>query len=298
MKIAALDLGSNTFLMLIAVVNNGAIEEVLVDKVTVTRLGQGVHENKRFHEEALARADQCLENYAAVIGEHGVDKVVAVATSAARDVENKEELLAIGQKWNIPISIISGDEEACLTYRGSTFDLKSPHEYAVIDVGGGSTEVLGVDREGQVRGCSVDVGSVRLTEMFIRNDPITKGEMRKVDSYIDRCLQEKKTQIFCAEKVVAVAGTPTTLAAVVQEREFSETTIHGYRLTLEQIIRYRKIMMDRTLELRKQMKGMDRERADVIVVGTSILKGFIEFLGASEVYVSTKGVRYGLALTQ
>ena len=171
-----------------------------------------------------------------------------------------------------------------------------PHEYTVIDVGGGSTEVLGVNQNGEVCGCSIDVGSVRLTEMFVRNDPISEDEIRQMDTYINECLKVKK--VPRTKKVVAVAGTPTTLAAVIQEKKFSEEIIHGYILTLEQIVSYRQIMADQTLDRRKQMKGMDPGRADVIVAGTSVLKNFIEFLAADEVRVSTKGVRYGLALSQ
>lgn len=296
MKIASLDLGSNTFLMLIAVTKEGVIEEVLVDETTITRLGQGVHENKRFHREALRRADRCLEHYASMIKRHKVDKMVAVTTSAARDVEDREEFLALGRKWGLPISVISGEEEARLTYKGSTFDLIHPHEYAVIDVGGGSTEVLGLNQRGEMCGYSVDVGSVRLTEMFVRNDPITGDEILKMDSYINECLQKEKKPF--AKKVVAVAGTPTTLSAVIQGVDFSEEAIHRSLLTLKQIVNYRQIMARKTLGLRKQMAGMDPGRADVIVAGVSILKNFIEFLGVDEVLVSTKGVRYGLLLSQ
>ena len=297
MRIAALDLGSNTFLMLIADVDphTSRIQKVILDQTQVTRLAQGVHENRRFHKEALFRAEQCLEQYASLIKKHHVDQVVAVTTSAARDVENKEELLKIGQRLKIPISVISGDEEARLTYQGSTFDLRDPASYAVVDVGGGSTEILGF-KEGQVCGCSVDVGSVRLTEMFVSNDPITKNEIFNIESYIQKCLQEKKSQFPFAQKVVAVAGTPTTLAAVIQGVDFSESAIHGYQLTLEQMLRCREMMVDLTLNQRKHLKGMDPARADVIIAGMTILKSFVEFLEVEEVYVSTKGVRYGLAL--
>ena len=303
-KIASLDLGSNTFLMLIATVDGGQIKEVFVDESEVVRLGQGIHQNKKFHFEALIRAENCLKNYAALIKNHGVDKVVAVATSAARDAVNKEELLSMGRGLGIPITIISGDEEALLTYKGSTFDLNqiagSTHntrEYAVIDIGGGSTEILGLDKNGNVCGCSLDIGSVRLTEMFLHHDPITEGEMGEMDKYIDKCLQEKSSLFPKAKKLVAVAGTPTTLSAVVQGIEFDEHRIHGHMLALDQVMGYRGVLGAQSLALRKQVKGMDSRRADVIVAGISILGKFIQFLGVKEILVSTKGIRYGLALS-
>ena len=230
MKVAAFDLGSNTFLMLIAVVNGGRIEKVLVDESEVVRLGQGVSENKKFHKEALVRADNCLKRYSSIMKDHGVHRVVAVATSAGRDATNKEALLSIGREQGIPISVISGDEEARLTYKGSTFDLDCPHEYAVIDIGGGSTEILGLNLEGDLCGCSLDIGSVRLTEMFIGHDPIQRGELDKMDAYIDGCLAEKKALFPLVKKIVAVAGTPTTLAAINQNIDFDENLIHGLHI--------------------------------------------------------------------
>ncbi len=332
MKIAALDLGSNTFLMLIARISHRGIEEVLADEVQMTRLGKGVHENRAFHRDTLFRADQCFKNYASIIKNHGVDKVIAVATSAARDVKNQSDFLALGQKWGIPISIISGDEEARLTYKGATFDLENPHEYTVVDVGGGSTEVLGFygnhcgedqlrvhrndlnepklcsDRDDldkrkplgkqwgeQLSGGSIDVGSVRLTEMFIKNDPITKRELSRLDAYICERWEEKALQLPRSSKIVAVAGTPTTLAAVIQRTKFSEERIHGFLLTLEQMAKYRQTLAEQPFHKRQKLPGMEPGRADVIVAGVSILKKFTELLGAQQVRVSTKGLRYGLA---
>lgn len=297
LKIAAIDIGSNTVFMLIASVSGHGLKEVLAEENEVVRLGQGIHKNKRFHPLALKRANQCLQRYSSIIEEYGVDKVVAVATSATREAQNKEELLDIGRQYGLSISVISGNEEARLTYKGSTFDLDNPHEYTVIDVGGGSTEVMKVDQRGELCGCSVDVGSVRLTEMFIQKDPISREEIQRMDSYVHQCLQDKQAQMPSTQKVVAVAGTPTTLASIVQGLDFSEERIHGYHLTLQEISTYRDLLAQKPLSVRKKVKGLPASRADLIVSGTSILKAFVECLGVNEVRVSTKGVRYGLVLS-
>ena len=119
MKVAALDLGTNTFLCLIAEVEYGQIKKVYADEVRVVRLGQGVHATRLFHSEALIRARQCLQEYAALILRHDVQRIVAVTTSAARDVTNADELFKIGSELNIPIQIFSGDQEAEFTFKGA-----------------------------------------------------------------------------------------------------------------------------------------------------------------------------------
>src|SRR5262249_40399769 len=138
MRVAALDLGSNTSLLLIAEMDGDRLVQVLHDETNVTKMGQGVHANRRFHPEAIARLDACLGAYAKTIREMKCDKIVAVATSAARDVSNGHELLDLGKKHGIPIHIISGDKEAQLTFRGALCDRTSTEGIAVVDVGGGS----------------------------------------------------------------------------------------------------------------------------------------------------------------
>src|SRR5262249_6939279 len=142
MRVAALDLGSNTSLLLIAQMEGARLVRVLHDETTITKMGQGVHANRRFHPEALARLDACFASYAKTIRELKCDKVVAVATSAARDVSNGHELLDLGKKHGIPIHIISGDKEAQLTFKGALCDRESTIGIAVVDVGGGSTEII------------------------------------------------------------------------------------------------------------------------------------------------------------
>ena len=296
MRVAAIDIGSHTILLLIAVVHQNKIKEVVCEESEFVRLGEGVHKNKKLSLSALTRAKSCLARYSFLIAQHAVNKVVAVATSATREAKNKEDLVAVGRRLGLSISVISGDMEAYLTYKGSTFDLEGS-ECVVVDVGGGSTEVIGKNQAGEMCGCSVDVGSVRLTEMFVCQDLVSDDEIQGIDAYIHQCLLKKKDQIPFAKKVVAVAGTPITLAAVVQGVDFSEELIHGYRLTLEQMTYCRQAMAQQTLEMRKKTKGMSSDRADVIVAGTSILKNFVEYLGVNEVCVSTKGIRYGVALS-
>ncbi len=295
MRVAALDLGSNTSLLLVVDVDGQNLKRIVHDETTITRLGQGVHASRRFHPEALARMQTCLSSYQKKIVELGCQKIIAVATSAARDVENGEELIRIGRQHHIPIHIISGQREAQLTFRGALCDRKSSEGVAVIDVGGGSTEVI-TQHSGDIKGTSVDVGSVRLTEMFVHSDPISFGDRAKVKEFAEKAFGRAPLPKGPFSEVVAVAGTPTTLAALDQKTEFKEEVIHGYHMPLPTIEQWIERLVLMPLAERESLTGMQPKRADVIVPGAMILSAAIRALGKSEVTVSTRGVRYGVAL--
>lgn len=295
MKVAALDLGSNTSLLLIAEVNGGVITSVYHDETRVTKMGQGVHANRCLHPDALARLDACFADYAQEIKKHHCEKVVAVATSAARDVKNGDELLKLGQKYGIPIHIISGDQEAQLTFRGALCDRSGTKGIAVIDVGGGSTEIIS-DHGGRPKGTSVDVGSVRLTELFVTQHPTPESELAQVIEYAKAAFARAPLPKEKFMEVVAVAGTPTTLAAVEQNQDFDEEIVHGFKLKLTTIERWIDKMKAMTVDQREQLPGMQPKRADVIVTGSIILAEAMRALGQTEATVSTRGVRYGVAL--
>lgn len=295
MRVAALDLGSNTSLLLVAEVDGETIKRVLHDETTITRMGQGVHANRCFHPDALARVEECLAGYRKTIEKFGCERVIAVATSAARDVANGEELLKIGRKHGIPIHIISGQREALLTFRGALCDRKNAEGVAVIDVGGGSTEIITLDN-GAAVGTSVDVGSVRLTELFVKTDPPAESEVARVGDCAASAFARALLPKGPFREAVAVAGTPTTLAALDQRRDFEEKFIHGYKMPLAKIDEWIARLAKMTVTERQALPGMQPKRADVIVPGSIILASAIRALHKNEVTVSTRGVRYGVAL--
>ena len=295
MRVAALDLGSNTSLLLIADVEAGRISRIHCDTTRVTRMGQAVHKDRRFHPEALERLDACLSEYAKEIRHHSVEKILAVATSAARDVSNGEELLKLGRKHGIPVHIISGDQEARLTFKGALCDRSETEGIAVIDVGGGSTEVIS-SQKGQPGGTSVDVGSVRLTEMFVSTHPVKSDELRKISEYAEAAFARAPLPKHEFKEVVAVAGTPTTLAALDQQTDFDERQVHGYKLSLKAIDEWTSHLAGLSVSQREALKGMQPKRADVIVAGSIILATALRSLGKDEITVSTRGVRFGAAI--
>lgn len=205
MKVAALDLGSNTFLCLICEVEQLAITQTYSDEVQVVRLGQGLSASKKFHPDALVRARECLSKFKTLIDQHRPEKILAMATSAARDAENKQELFQICADLNIPIEIIPGEKEADITYRGATSGQTSTSNRLIVDIGGGSTEFIFGQGLHINFARSFDIGCVRLTEKFISQQPTPDMQIENCRSFIKKTIAVlPEIQI---ENVLAVSNT-------------------------------------------------------------------------------------------
>ncbi|MBT4760246.1 MAG: hypothetical protein HOO06_00990 [Bdellovibrionaceae bacterium] len=294
-RVASIDLGSNSFLLLISERDDQGQLCVIEDICLVTQLAQGVQKHKFFHKDALERANKAFEHFFEKIKYYGVSNIKVVSTSAARDVTNKQEFLDLGLKYNFHIQIISGEKEAELSFLGATFDQEHIDESFVLDIGGGSTEFIYKQSHG-LFAKSIDMGAVRLREMFITGYPIKKSEGEDLRGYIRKLLKENFSKENFPKKMLAVAGTPVTLAGVIQAIEFNENKIHGFRITLNDLnlMTHRLSKMD--LNEIKLLKGMDEKRAHVIYAGASILYECLEYFNLPDLKVSTKGLRYGLAL--
>ena len=297
MKVAALDLGTNTFLCLIVEGNKNGITKVHKDLMQVVRLGQGVGETGAFHPDALVRARQCLTEFKKEIDAQKVDKILAMATSAARDAKNGEELFKIGKDLGIPIEIIPGEDEARITYQGATAGGADSSKISlVLDVGGGSTEYIVGQGEKILFGESLNIGAVRLTEKHIKSQPVPENEKQAVKEHIQkeiaRILPEiKKNKV---EQIVAVAGTPTAIVAI-EVGGFDEKKVDGHFLSRERLQHWVNEFANTTVEVKKEKYQLGG-RADIIFVGASILLATVEALSLPGMIVSTKGVRYGVAL--
>ena len=299
MKVAALDLGTNTFLILVCEVINKKIEKIYHDQVEVVRLGQGVDKHKEFHADALKRAELCLQKYSSIIKEHRPEKVFAMATSAARDVKNKQELFEIGKRVDIPIQIISGDEEANLTYLGATSGLPlDTKKRLIVDVGGGSTELILGQGEKVLFKQSLDVGCVRLTERYIEKAPVSTQTIEIIKNEIinksSQSIQEI-LKIANPDEAIAVAGTPTELAKA-DIGYFDPVKIDGYKLTAEKLKNWIEVFAKNNNDQIIKLFNISSGRADVILVGSLILYVICDLLKLSQLVVSTRGVRYGIAI--
>ncbi|GIL17242.1 MAG: phosphatase [Oligoflexia bacterium] len=300
MKVAALDLGSNTFLLLICEVNKDRIEKIYEDQVQVVRLGQGVNKTKKFHPEALQRAERCLSEFSKTIAKHRPEKILAMATSAARDVVNGQRLFELGEKYKIPIQIIPGEKEAQISYEGATSgNPESPSRKLVIDIGGGSTELILGQGQNIIFAESIDVGCVRLKEMCISQYPVPATEFQNLKSEIEhraRVTIQKIQEIGEITELLAVAGTPTELARVQIGGDYDPQKIDGYKLRLQDLQKWQERLKDHTTAEVVEKYNLSAGRADVILIGVMILIHICEKFRLNEIVVSTRGVRHGVAL--
>lgn len=297
MRVAALDLGTNTFLCLIADGDKNGIRTVVRDEVEIVRLGQEVDRTGELHPEALSRAHATLTRFRKLIDETGgVDRVLGVATSAARDVRNGHELLRMGDELNLPLNVIAGAEEARLSYAGACAEFTDQKHRLVVDIGGGSTElILGRGRE-LLFSRSVDIGGVRLTERMVPKQPVPPADREKILAHVREQVKASTDEIreHGVEEILAVAGTPTALAAA-ELGGFDRNKVDGYVLSLEKLQEWADRFAAMSVE-EKRTKYQLGGRADIIFAGVTILCGVIEALGMKGATTSVKGLRYGVAL--
>lgn len=294
-RFASLDVGSNTVKLTIADLQSPGTWVPVVDVSRPTRLGEGIHA-RRLREAGVRRTLDALEEYAALCREHGVTSVAAVGTSALRDAVNRDDLLVRASGLGFDIEAIPGEEEARLSYLAVCRDplWRGGGRPVVLDIGGGSTEVIVPREEGGVDRCSLQVGAVRLTEACLASDPPTAEEIAAAVALVDEQFGELSVDDWSGG-VVGVGGTFANLAAVAEGHEEPRLeALHGRVLTAgemdSQIGRY--AAMD--VEQRVTIPGLDPTRADIILGGALIARRFLHAIGAAELRVSLRGLRWGL----
>jgi exopolyphosphatase/guanosine-5'-triphosphate,3'-diphosphate pyrophosphatase len=300
-KIAAIDIGTNSVLLLIAETTSAGLFPLL-ERATITRLGEGVDRTRELGETPRARTLACLADYANDLARLAPDRVVAVGTSAMRDArggpafaKEAERLLGV-----LPV-VVDGVREAELTFRGTLSGLGLEGRVAVFDVGGGSTEVVVGDtsRSGgrpSLRSArSIDIGSVRLFERHVRSDPPEPSEIAAIRQDVERALGSV-SEVPADATLVGVAGTVTTLAAIAHAIDpYDATRIHGARLEVEVLRELAVRLSSLTLAERKKVPGLEPRRADVIVAGALLVERFVTWSQKPGIVVSDRGVRWGLA---
>ena len=301
MRVATIDIGTNTVLLLVAETRGVNGELVAVDEqATITRLGQGVDRTRTLAPEAIARTNACLDAYAERLRDANVDRVAVVGTSAMRDAQGGAEVAAhVKRALGVEARVIKGEEEARLTFVGALGGLTElPDAVVVFDIGGGSTEVVHGDAQKRVHhASSLDIGSVRLTERHVKSDPPTAAERDAIVADVRRAWDaHPELRALRSPEPIGIAGTVTTLAAVAAELAvYDGARVHGMRMSLAAV----KSVVDRlasvTLEQRRALTGMEPKRADVIVAGGLVTLTLLEALGANGMRVSDRGVRWGLA---
>jgi exopolyphosphatase/guanosine-5'-triphosphate,3'-diphosphate pyrophosphatase len=300
-RVAAVDCGTNSIRLLIADVGAGGLSEV-DRRMTIVRLGQGVDKSGAFAPEALERVFKASDDFAAVIEEAGATRVRFVATSAARDVSNRNEFFAgIRARFGVEPDIISGDEEAALSFVGATAGLEAlevPAPYLVADIGGGSTELVLGDKSGVLRAESLDMGSVRMTERHLHTDPATDVQWAAATKDIDALLDNTSVPLTEARTLIGVAGTVTTVAAIALGlAEYDRNAVHHARIAGPGLRETTSWLMGSTRAERAAAQVIHPGRVDVIGAGALILQRLYDRLGVDEVLTSEHDILDGVALS-
>ncbi|MER5375212.1 Ppx/GppA phosphatase family protein [Streptomyces sp. NPDC002553] len=307
-RVAAVDCGTNSIRLLVADADPASGELVELDRrMTIVRLGQGVDRTGRLAPEALERTFAACREYAAVIKEHGAERLRFVATSASRDAENRDEFVrGVLDILGVEPEVISGDQEAEFSFTGATRELTGRDDlarpYLVVDIGGGSTEfVVGDDRVRAAR--SVDVGCVRMTERHLVvdgavSDLPTEEQIAAIRADIEAALDlaEETVPLREARTLVGLAGSVTTVSAIAQELpEYDSAAIHHSRVPRERVREIAEWLLRSTHAERAAVPSMHPGRVDVIAAGALVLLSIMDRIGAEEVVVSEHDILDGIA---
>jgi exopolyphosphatase/guanosine-5'-triphosphate,3'-diphosphate pyrophosphatase len=301
-RIAVVDIGTNSTRLLICDRDGDRITDELERESSVTRLGAGVDADGRLADESMERVYTTLDRYQELIERHDAEVRIAVLTSAVRDAANGREFAdTVRERYGLEPHVLSGDEEAGLTFLGamSERDPDDPTPTVVVDIGGGSTEiVIGHGHESTFH-VSTQAGVVRQTERHIHDDPPTEAELDETRDDVRMTLREGVPEEHrrAVEHVIAVAGTATSLGAIAQELDpYDPEKVHGYRLTRAECQAILERLASIPLDERRQVAGLHPDRAPTIVAGVIILLEVLDLFGLDELEVSEHDILRGAAL--
>jgi exopolyphosphatase/guanosine-5'-triphosphate,3'-diphosphate pyrophosphatase len=301
-RVAAVDCGTNTVRLLVCDIDPAAgTQDTLVREMRIVRLGQDVDRTGRLADGALARLFAAVDEYAAVVAEHHVDALRFVATSAVRDARNADVFgRGVEERLGVRPEVVSGDEEAALSYDGATRGLVDvPGPIAVLDIGGGSTELIVGDAHGHVRAArSLDVGSVRVTERLMPSDPPTADEVAVARDVVDAALDTLPSydvRVGDAHTLVGTAGTVTTVAAVLLGlTSYDRSRVHGATFPKQDVHALVERVLAMTVAEREAL-GVPSGRSDVIGAGALILDRVLLRSSAPDLRVSDSDILDGIA---
>ena len=298
-RVGVVDLGTNTTRLLVAEVDGGRVDELL-RRTTITRLGEGVDERRRLLPVPIARVRNCLSEYRRELEARGVERTLAIATSAVRAAENGAAFLGeVEWSYGFPTRLLSGHEEALLTFRGVTSARAIGHRTLIVDLGGGSTELVVGGPEGVEFHASIDMGSVRMTERFLPSDPPAEDELSACAAAVRSLLAERVPDELrgSLETVIGVAGTVTTLAALdLLLDEYDPERVHGHHVSAEAVEAQLRRLAAVPLAERRRIPALEPERAPVIVAGAVIVREVLAHFASRGIEASERDIMDGAAL--
>jgi exopolyphosphatase/guanosine-5'-triphosphate,3'-diphosphate pyrophosphatase len=300
MRVAVVDIGTNSTRMLIGDVDGGTVEEV-ERQTTVTNLGRGVDHTNCLSTDAIEDVCNVIADYRARYQELGAERVMTIATSAVRDADNGEAFIAeLRERFELNGTLLTGEEEAHLTYLGATADRPYDESTLVLDIGGGSTELIVGSGKQVGFNASLQAGTVRHSERHLISDPPDPHQLEDLADDVRHLIEEAIAVDgwVHAAHAIAVAGTPTSLAAVDQELDpYDPSRVHGYVLGMKPIQRMLSRLASMPLAERLRVPGLHPGRAPTIVAGTVILVQAMRAFGLDQIEVSERDILHGSALS-
>jgi exopolyphosphatase / guanosine-5'-triphosphate,3'-diphosphate pyrophosphatase len=298
-RLAAIDVGTNTIRLTVAEVEPDGTYRVLDEEREMVRLGEHLDRTGRLSDEAIERALTAIGKMKAIADGFEVTEIRAIATSAVREAANGAAFTReVLRRHKVRIDVISGDEEAQLAFRSAArhFNLDG-RSSAVVDIGGGSVEVI------QAAGTVIDqvhslpLGAVRTTERFVRSDPLKKKHWKVMRREIDRTIRAIGRPSHRAEIMIGSGGSFTALAHMAKwQREGRHGSVQGYMLTPAEVVHLLDRLRETPLEARQEIPGLSADRADIIVAGAAVIARLVKRFGTQQILVNERGVREGLLL--
>jgi exopolyphosphatase/guanosine-5'-triphosphate,3'-diphosphate pyrophosphatase len=298
-RVAAVDIGTNSTRLLVADIDAGRIEDVKRE-ARVTRLGEGVDERRRLLPVPVARVRNVLSDFRRQLESLGAERTLAIATSAIRDADNGEAFLGeVEWSYGFATRLLSGPEEAMMMFCGVTSERELGAGTVIVDIGGGSTELVAGGPDGVHWHDSLDIGSVRLTERFLDSDPPTPAELESCATAVRALLAERVPDEIRSgtRSAVGVAGTITSIAALALGLdEYDRDRVHGYELTAEALDAQLQRLASVPIADRRRLRPLDPERAPVIVGGAVIARETLAFFNLTAMEISERDILDGAAL--
>lgn len=300
MNIASIDIGTNTVLLLIAEVDPVNLNlKPLLNIHRMPRLGKGVNDGSMIGSDKVDELKRILLLYRNTAVEFNVQKIIVTATNVFRIASNARNICKeIEKEFDLKINIVSGEEEARLAFLGAISTTDDHKEFLVIDIGGGSTEIIVGTRDCFTYRKSFQIGAVSATEMFLSNDPPDQVEIKRLEQYLLSTFSELKKLHTDGYYSIAIAGTPTTLACIKNNlTDFNDKVIERSELNLSEVRNIIDTLSKMTSrQIDEKWKKIMRGRADIILAGSLILFNLMKLMRLDKLYTSSRGIRYGAVI--
>ncbi len=288
-KTSSIDLGTNSMRLLLCQVKNKTFMGKRKEMVT-TRIGKDLGQSGIMSEESISNNIEALKHFKIVANNYGAEEIIVIATSAVRDARNKDIFLSrVNKEVGLDIKVLDGDEEALIGSLGVTYAMPENKNVLILDVGGGSTEIVLSKNNNIKYSTSVNAGAVRMTEAYINNNPISQEDINKLHEALKDLFSESKDVLLAEaiDKVIVIGGTATTIAAIYHQMEvYKANVVHNTILEKPYIDYLFEKLKSMKLVDRYSIKGLEKERADIIPVGIYMVRYLMEMLNIQSVTVS------------